>query len=328
MSSDPEQTIQQVSGQLGRLEAEIRRRYVGQDALVRGVLVGIIAGGNLLIEGTPGLGKTLLVRLLSQAMQLKASRIQFTPDLMPADITGGQTLLRSPDGTVELRFRPGPVFANIVLADEINRGTPKTQAALLEAMAEQAVTVAGTRRPLAPPFFVIATQNPIEMEGTYPLPEAQLDRFLLKLHVAFPTEAELVRIGRETTQGPPPELTPVLSGEALLEIQQFAETVLVAPALAEQAARLVLATHPDHPRSPASVRKYVRYGASPRAMQALLRTSRATALLAGRLNVSDADLRAVALPVLRHRIFTRFEAEMEGIDADRLIGDALQAAGL
>ena len=323
-----EEELSRSAALLRELESEIRRAYVGQDALVRGVLSGLIAGGNLLIEGTPGLGKTLLVRLLAQATQLQASRIQFTPDLMPADITGGQTLLRSPDGAVELRFRPGPVFANIVLADEINRGTPKTQAALLEAMAEAAVTIGGKRRPLPAPFFVLATQNPIEMEGTYPLPEAQLDRFLLKLHVSYPSEEELIRIGMTTTGGAAPELRPVLDGERLLQIQRFTERIEVAPGMARQAARLVLATHPDRPDSPERVRKYVRYGASPRAMQALLRVSRAEAMLRGALNVGPADLRAVALPVLRHRIFTRFEAEMEGISADALVADALRAVGL
>lgn len=320
--------LSRVAEQLGRLEQELRKQYVGQDALVRSALVGLIAGGNILIEGTPGLGKTLLVRLLSQALRLKFNRIQFTPDLMPADITGGQTLLRTSDGAVELRFRPGPLFANIVLADEINRGTPKTQSALLEAMAEQSVTVGGERRPLPPPFFVIATQNPIEMEGTYPLPEAQLDRFLFKLHVRYPSLDELTRIGIQTTSGSAQALEPIMDGPGLLALQTRAEGVVVEPTLARRAATMVLATHPGHPDSPPLIQKYVRYGASPRAMQALLRAGRAEALMSGRANLSDQDLRAVALPVLRHRIFTRFEAEMEGITADQLVSDALKAAGL
>ena len=320
--------LSRIAEQLSRLEQELRKQYVGQDTLVRSALVGLIAGGNILIEGTPGLGKTLLVRLLSQALRLRFNRIQFTPDLMPADITGGQTLLRTSDGAVDLRFRPGPIFANIVLADEINRGTPKTQSALLEAMAEQSVTVGGERRVLSPPFFVIATQNPIEMEGTYPLPEAQLDRFLFKLHVTFPSLDELTRIGLQTTSGSAKQLEPIMDGPALLALQQRAEGVVVAPELARRAATMVLATHPDRPDSPPLVKKYVRYGASPRAMQALLRAGRAEALLSGRANLSDHDLRAVALPVLRHRIFTRFEAEMEGITADQLVSAALQAAGL
>jgi MoxR-like ATPase len=320
--------LSRIAEQLSRLEQELRKQYVGQDTLVRSALVGLIAGGNILIEGMPGLGKTLLVRLLSQALRLRFNRIQFTPDLMPADITGGQTLLRTSDGAVELRFRPGPIFANIVLADEINRGTPKTQSALLEAMAEQSVTVGGERRVLSPPFFVIATQNPIEMEGTYPLPEAQLDRFLFKLHVTFPNLDELTRIGLQTTSGSAQQLEPIMDGPALLALQQRAEGVVVAPELARRAATMVMATHPDRPDSPPLVKKYVRYGASPRAMQALLRAGRAEALLSGRANLSDHDLRAVALPVLRHRIFTRFEAEMEGITADQLVSAALQAAGL
>ncbi|MEL6345916.1 MAG: AAA family ATPase [Myxococcota bacterium] len=323
-----EQQIQQVSEQLTRLEREIRKVYVGQDALVRSALTGLIAGGNLLIEGTPGLGKTLLVRLLSQALQLQFNRIQFTPDLMPADITGGQTLLRSPDGAVELRFRPGPIFANIVLADEINRGTPKTQSALLEAMAEAAVTLAGNRRPLPQPFFVIATQNPIEMEGTYPLPEAQLDRFLFKLNVAFPSIDELTRIGVETTRGPTRDLSAVLDGAGLRNIQRLAEKIIVEPGLARRAAALVLATHPDTADSPRLIQRFVRFGASPRAMQALLRAGRAAALMAGRPHLSDKDLRAVALPVLRHRVFTRFEAEMEDIAPDELVEAAVQSVGL
>jgi MoxR-like ATPase len=323
-----EADIARIATQLRRLEQELRKVYVGQDVLVRAALVGLVAGGNLLIEGTPGLGKTLLVRLLSQALQLNFSRIQFTPDLMPADITGGQTLLRTGDGAVELRFRPGPIFANIVLADEINRGTPKTQSALLEAMAEQSVTIAGKRRPLPPPFFVIATQNPIEMEGTYPLPEAQLDRFLFKLHVTFPSLDELTRIGLETTSGPAPALEPVLDGPGLIAAQRRAEQIIVDPALARRAAELVMATHPDRPDSPAIVKKYVRFGASPRAMQAMLRAGRAEALLSGRANLSEQDLRAVALPVLRHRIFRRFEAEMEGVSTDELVAAALKSARL
>jgi len=321
-------SIEHVAQDLRRLEAELRKAYIGQDELVHNVIVGLIAGGNLLIEGTPGLGKTLLVRLLSQALQLEFRRIQFTPDLMPADITGGQTLLRTEDGAVELRFRKGPVFANIVLADEINRGTPKTQSALLEAMAEQSVTISGQRRPLPAPFFVIATQNPIEMEGTYPLPEAQLDRFLLKLHVGFPSLDELSRIGAETTRGPATRLSAILDGDRLVEIQKLAQDVATAESFRRKAAQLVLATHPDRPDSPQVVRDYVRFGASPRAMQALMRAGRAVALMAGRDRASDADLRAIALPVLRHRIFLRFEAEMEGITTDQLVEAALSAAGL
>lgn len=320
--------IEQAALQLSALEGELRKQYVGQDPLIRAVLTGLLAGGNMLIEGTPGLGKTLLVRLLSQSLQLPFRRIQFTPDLMPADITGGQTLLRGQDGSVELTFRRGPIFSNIVLADEINRGTPKTQAALLEAMAERSVTVAGKTHKLAAPFFVIATQNPIEMEGTYPLPEAQLDRFLLKLLVSFPSLEELTAIGLQTTAGTAPDLEAILDGTSLLALQQQAEAVVIDPALARRAAALVLATHPDRSDSPKPIQQYVRFGASPRAMQALLRAGRASALLNGRAHLSDADLRAVALPVLRHRIFTRFEAEMEGISTDQLVDAALQGVGL
>jgi MoxR-like ATPase len=310
---------------LQRLEDAIRTVYIGQHDLVQGVLTALLAGGNVLLEGSPGLGKTLLVRVLSEALALDARRIQFTPDLMPADITGGTTLVREEGGGTRLAFRPGPVFANIVLADEINRGTPKTQSALLEAMQERSVTVGGERRVLDAPFFVIATQNPIEHEGTYPLPEAQLDRFLFKLLVPFPGRAELVRIGLETTRGATPEVQPVLDREGVLRLQALCRDIVVGDEVAELAARLVLATHPDQPDSPADVRRFVRYGASPRAMQALLQAGRARALLAGRPWVSPDDLGAVAAPVLRHRVHLGLEAELEGVGAEALVAGVVKA---
>ena len=310
---------------LARLDEEIRKVYIGQDALVRGLLVGLLAGGNLLLEGSPGLGKTLLVKVLSEALHLSFSRVQFTPDLMPADITGSITLLRGEDGTAELAFRKGPIFAHVVLADEVNRATPKTQSALLEAMQEHAVTVSGERRLLPAPFMVIATQNPIEMEGTYPLPEAQLDRFLLKLLVPFPSFEELLRIGLETTRDSEYGVEAVLSHEEVISLQAISREIVVGPAVADLAARLVLATHPDLPGSPEPIRRYVRYGASPRAMQALLQAGRAHALLAGRAWMATEDLVAMAPAVLRHRVFAGLEAELEGIRTEDLVSAALAA---
>lgn len=320
LSLDHAQTL------LGRLDAEIRKAYIGQPALVRGAILGILCRGNLLLEGTPGLGKTLLVRVLASAMQLDFRRIQFTPDLMPADITGGPTLVQLPGGGTELRFRPGPVFAHIVLADEVNRGTPKTQSALLEAMQEQSVTIGGERHALQAPFMVIATQNPIEMEGTYPLPEAQLDRFLFKLQVAFPDAATLQRIGLETTGRSSPDVSPVLSRDDVLALQDRVRDIVVGPHLAEKAAQLVLATHPDQAGAPAPVRQFVRYGASPRAMQSLLLASRAQALLDGRGQASTDDLHAIAPMVLGHRVFLKFEAELEGVRQPDVVRAVLQAA--
>ena len=327
MTTGPTADVAAAGATLARLEAEIRKAYIGQPALVRGVLLGLLTRGNLLLEGTPGLGKTLLVKVLSEALDLRFSRIQFTPDLMPADITGGPTLVKLPDGATELRFRPGPVFANIVLADEINRGTPKTQSALLEAMQEQAVTIGGTRHDLEAPFFVIATQNPIEMEGTYPLPEAQLDRFIFKLDVPFPDVETLTRIGLETTGNQAPQVQAVLSQEELLRLQALVRELVLAPHVAELAARVVLATHPDQPHAPQPVKDFVRYGASPRAMQALLLAGRAHALLDGRGRVSSEDVLAVAPMILGHRVFLRFEAELEGVDSAAVVAAVLDAAG-
>jgi len=308
-----------------RIETAVGAVIIGQHALVRDVLTALLAGGNVLLEGVPGLGKTLLVRTLADALELTFSRIQFTPDLMPSDIVG-TTILDEHDGHRSFRFAPGPVFANLVLADEINRATPKTQSALLEAMQERAVTVGGDTRALPAPFVVLATQNPIEMAGTYPLPEAQLDRFLFKLKVPFPSSTELRQIAELTTGEAQPRAARVAGVEDVLSLQRLARRVPIAPHVTEHAVRLVEATHPDHPSSPPEVRRFAAWGASPRAAQALVLAGKVRALLDGRFNVSAADLDALALAVLRHRIVLNFEARADGIDADDVVAAALASA--
>ena len=309
---------------LARLEAGIRTVYIGQDALLHDVLTGLVAGGHLLLEGSPGLGKTLLVKTLAACLGLDFRRIQFTPDLMPSDITGGPSMVKTPDGGTALQFRPGPVFTHVLLADEINRGTPKTQSALLEAMAERAVTVAGERRRLEPPFFVLATQNPIEMEGTYPLPEAQLDRFMFKMTVPFPGREVLMRIGDETTRTRQAAPEQVLTKEQLLDIQAVVAELHTPEPAFDYAARLVLATHPDRPEAPDLVQRTVRFGASPRAMQALVRAGRARALLEGRKHVATEDIRVVAPLVLTHRVVLGFEAQLDRVGAADVVAAVLQ----
>ncbi len=301
-----------------KLETEIGRVLVGQKSVVRGTLITMIAGGHILLEGVPGLGKTLLVRTLAEAVEGKFSRIQFTPDLMPADLTGTNIMSRHGDDR-RFEFQPGPVFANIVLADEINRATPKTQAALLEAMQEHTVTVAGTTHRLHGVFFVLATQNPLEMEGTYPLPEAQLDRFFAKLLVPFPSAEELIEIVDRTTRATSPTIETTFSSERVLEMGQLARDIPVADELTRFAVEMLLATHPDTPKAPSLVKKYVRYGASPRGVQALMIAAKINAILDGRFNVSREDLRIVAPMVLRHRIILNFEGQAERISTDAII---------
>ena len=303
---------------------EIQKVFVGQEEIVHGVVVGLLARGNILLEGAPGLGKTLLVRVLSECVNLRYSRMQFTPDLMPADITGTQALVRSPDGGTELVFRPGPIFAHIVLADEINRATPKTQSALLEAMQEHAVTVSGERRILEEPFFVLATQNPLEMEGTYPLPEAQLDRFMLKIDVPFPSYDVLREIGEITTGVEEPTVSVVMSREELVEFQGLVREIVCAPHVTDYAAKLTLASHPQSGLAPEIVQRFVQYGASPRAVQALMLAGRAEAMLDGRAWVAISDLKKVAHNVLRHRMILGFEAELEHVTADLLVDEILK----
>jgi MoxR-like ATPase len=292
---------------------------------VEHVLTALLAGGHVLLEGVPGLGKTLLVRTLSDTLDLQFSRIQFTPDLMPADISGTTLLVEdSETGRRFFQFEPGPIFANIVLADEINRATPKTQSALLEAMQEQGVTVAGKRHSLAQPFFVLATQNPIEMEGTYPLPEAQLDRFLFKLVVLSPTLADLSAIVDRTTGTGTPEATRVLTGEDILAMRAVAREVPIASHVREFAVRLVLSTHPSSEAAPDPVRQFVRFGASPRGAQALVLAGKIRALLDGRYSVAYEDIQAVAAPALRHRIILNYEGEAEAVSTDAIVAAALE----
>jgi MoxR-like ATPase len=301
------------------IEEAVGQVIVGQRDLIRGTLVTLLAGGNALLEGVPGLGKTVLVRTIAEAIDCRFSRIQFTPDLMPADIVGTHIISEDDSGRRAFRFEPGPIFANLVLADEINRATPKTQSALLEAMQEKSVTVARTTHRLEAPFFVLATQNPLEMEGTYPLPEAQLDRFFFKIEVPYPSIEELVVIADRTTGTTAAHLSPVADGATIVAMQELARAVPIARHVTEAAARLTRATHPDDPDASEEVRRYVRYGASPRGMQALILAGKITALLDGRYNVAVDDLHAVAHPVLRHRLILGFEAQAEGVTADRIV---------
>lgn len=318
MIISPEQYKEKVAA----IEAEVGKMIVGQKEVVRHVLVSILSGGHVLLEGVPGLGKTMLIRTLGQALNLKFSRIQFTPDLMPADITGTE-ILSEQQGQREFRFQPGPIFTNLLLADEINRATPKTQSALLEAMQEHSVTVADKTYQLEEPFFVLATQNPLEMEGTYPLPEAQLDRFFFKVNVPFPSTDELVEILGRTTGSQEASAQPIASGADIIAMRELTRQVPIASHVSEYVARLTVATHPESPTAPDMVKKYVRYGASPRGAQAMILGAKATALLAGRYNVSFEDVHSVAPAALRHRLLLNFEGLAEGIQTDQVIQELI-----
>jgi MoxR-like ATPase len=301
-----------------RIRDQIGREIVGQKDVIDHLLMALVTGGNVLLEGVPGLGKTRLVKSLSRVLNLPFTRIQFTPDLMPADITGTNIIVKTGEGN-SFSFQPGPLFSSIVLADEINRATPKTQSALLEAMQEHSVTVGGVTRKLPEPYFVLATQNPIEQEGTYPLPEAQLDRFLFKLLVPFPTLAELGGIMDMTVTSEQKEAEAVAGGDDIFLLRSVAKQVPVARAVQDFALRLVLATHPEIAQSPEPARKYLRFGASPRAGQAMISTARVRALMEGRYNVSFEDIRAVAPACLRHRVALNFEGLAEGHTVDGLL---------
>jgi MoxR-like ATPase len=323
----PEAALQQATTQLQRVREEIGKVIVGQQQVVDGVLICLLAGGHVLLEGVPGLGKTTLLRTLSRVLHLKYSRIQFTPDLMPADIVGSM-IIDTESGSKALRFQPGPIFAHLVLADEINRATPKTQSALLEAMQERTVTSGTTTHELESPFLVMATQNPIEMEGTYPLPEAQLDRFLMKILVTYPSREDLNRIVERTVQKDEVELETILARDEILAIRTACRQVLVAPHVRELAINLVMATQPGTPGAHEMANKYIRYGSSPRGAQALVECGRALALMRGRLQLSTQDVEEVAPAVLRHRIILNFDAHAEGISTEDVLARIIQGAAV
>ena len=319
-----EEAISQFRETYAAIRAEIGRVMVGQDSIVEGTLNAIFAGGHVLLEGVPGLGKTLLVRTLGEVLDLSFSRVQFTPDLMPADILGTNLVMDSPDGRRQFQFQKGPIFAHLVLADEINRATPKTQSAMLEAMQERQVTAGGEVRPLPQPFFVLATQNPIDQEGTYPLPEAQLDRFFFKLIVGYPTAEELTEVLNRTTEGVKVTPNKMLDGAGLAELQRLVRQVPIGTHVKDYAVRLVLATHPKTGTALPITNQYLRFGSSPRGGQVLVLAAKVRALTQGRFNVSYDDIAAVAASALRHRLIVNFEAEAEGITTDHVIQQILK----
>ncbi len=303
--------FEEISTQLGLVKEEIGKFIVGQEEAIEFSMYSILADGHALLEGLPGLGKTMLIRTISEVLDLSFSRIQFTPDLMPADITGTSILERTTEGMQKFVFKKGPIFSQMVLADEINRATPKTQSALLEAMGEKTVTVLGETRKMANPFFVLATQNPIEMEGTYPLPEAQMDRFLCKIILPYPKKEELKEIIMRTTGSVDIKIEKVMNGEEIYKAQQMVKEIIIAEEMIDYAIDLVSATH--------GYGNYVQYGSGPRGLQSIIKLAKARALIAGRLHVSIADIKKVSLPALRHRILLNYEGEAEGIDIDELI---------
>jgi MoxR-like ATPase len=325
--------IEAIRGQLDQFRADFRRLrdeigkvIVGQDEIVEGTLTALIAGGHVLLEGVPGLGKTLLVRTLADALHLKFQRIQFTPDLMPADLIGTNVVLETPEGARKFEFQRGPVFANIVLADEINRATPKTQSALLEAMQEHSVTVAGQTYALPEPFFVMATQNPLEMEGTYPLPEAQLDRFFFKLLVKYPRFEEVETILDRTTEAARPRAEPIFDGRRILELAHLVRQVPVAREIRRYAIAVVMATHPENELAAPMTKQYVRYGSSPRGAQAVILAAKLRAILDNRYHVARDDVRAVAPAALRHRLILNFEGQAENVQPDQVVENVLKCA--
>src|SRR5215467_14170372 len=320
---ETQQAIESFRNAYANLRAEIGKVVVGQEEIVENTVIALFAGGHVLLEGVPGLGKTLLVRTLSEVLDLSFNRIQFTPDLMPADILGTNIVMETQGGRREFQFQRGPIFAHLILADEINRATPKTQSALLEAMQEHQVTAGGEIRKLAEPFFVMATQNPIDQEGTYPLPEAQLDRFFFKVLVGYPTASELNEVLTRTTSGTKAEVGKVLERDALAELMNLVREVPVASHVKDYAVRLVLATHPRTDTAAPISNQYLRFGSSPRGGQTLILAGKVRALTQGRFNVSFDDIEAVAAPTLRHRLILNFEAEAEGITTDQVIAQIL-----
>lgn len=323
-----EKQLQEAVDKIAATKAEIARCIVGQSEVIDHVLWSIFAGGHVLLEGLPGLGKTMLVRTISNVMDLKFSRIQFTPDLMPSDITGTMMIEPTEDGKRQaFVFHEGPVFANIVLADEINRATPKTQSSLLEAMGEKTVTVMGDTKHLPEPFFVLATQNPLDLEGTYPLPEAQMDRFLVKVNIDYPSREELKQIVINTTGTTTQNVSKIMDGQSIIAVQRLATEVLVSDEILDYAVNLVMATHPDNVHSAESVKKFVRYGSGPRGLQSLIKIAKVRALCAGRYHISKGDVKQAAKPVLSHRLFLNFEGEATGITSEVIINEIITSIG-
>src|SRR5579875_2628352 len=319
--------IDRATSELARVREEIGKIIIGQRDVIDGVLICLVAGGHVLLEGVPGLGKTTLLRTLSRVLDLRYSRIQFTPDLMPGDIVGSMVMESDEHGHKSLQFQPGPIFANLVLADEINRATPKTQSALLEAMQERTVTSGTATYSLEPPFLVMATQNPIEMEGTYPLPEAQLDRFLMKILVAYPSREELSRIVELNTNPDEVQLAKVMDRSEIAAIQMFSRQVIVAPHVQEYAIELIMATQPGSNHAPEVTKRYIRYGSSPRGAQALIECGRVLAFMRGRMHLSTEDITRIARPVLRHRLILNFDAHAEGETSDSVLEKLLKHTG-
>lgn len=324
MTTKIEERVEKFRDDFNRIMDEIGKVIVGQRDIIEGILICLFANGHVLLEGLPGLGKTLMVNTMSNALDLSFSRIQFTPDLMPADITGTNIVIEGESGRKEFQFQPGPIFSNVVLADEVNRATPKTQSALLEAMQEHTVSVAGKTHVLDEPFFILATQNPIEMEGTFPLPEAQLDRFLFKLKVPYPAQDELSIILDRTTVNDIPKASKVLDSQRVIEMRWLIREVTVASHVTNYAVKLIFATRPETELAPEIVKNYVRYGSSPRGAQAIILGAKVKALLEGRYNIAFDDIRNAAHHALRHRMILNFEGEAEGVDADEIIDNILQ----
>ncbi|OWK36950.1 AAA family ATPase [Fimbriiglobus ruber] len=327
MSADAvKDQLDQFRADFQRLRAEIGKVIVGQDDIVEGTLAALIAGGHVLLEGVPGLGKTLLVRTIADALHLKFMRVQFTPDLMPADLVGTNIVIQGADGARQFEFQKGPVFANILLADEINRATPKTQSALLEAMQEHSVTVGGQTHTLPEPFFVLATQNPLEMEGTYPLPEAQLDRFFFKLLVKFPKFDELETILDRTTEAGKPKASAIFDADRINALSALVRQIPIANEVRRYAIAVVMATHPDHELAAPLTKQFVRYGSSPRGAQAIILAAKLRAILDGRYHVARDDIRVVAPMALRHRLILNFEGQADGIAPDAVVANVLKTA--
>lgn len=324
-NADIQALVKRFQDDYAAIAHQVHSFIVGHQRVVDQTIICLMTGGHALLEGVPGLGKTMLVRTLSEVLDLHFSRIQFTPDLMPADIVGTNVVVTTPSGGKAFEFQPGPIFGNLILADEINRATPKTQSAVLEAMQEHSVSVAKTTHRLPEPFFVLATQNPLEMEGTYPLPEAQLDRFQFKINVVSPELGELVTILDRTTGAKVPAPQKTVDGLRVIEMQKLVRHVPVAAPVKEYIGRLVLASHPDSRFAPAATKKYVRYGASPRAAQSIVLAAKVLALRDGRPNVAFADIRDVAYPALRHRLILSFEGQAEGISPDEIIRQIIEA---